>query len=191
MERSYGADIIMGAIWTGFKALSLGMKFALIGGIMAFLLALSGGIYFAGYTKGNNNSKIAVANYEKKSAELSAKIKAVHNTVDTKTVTKYLKGEVIAGATVVKNHYIIKEHVPEQFKFSNGWVYAYNQSVNGLDIDSVKASDDTPSWISDRTGLDYIHQNNGLANSNAKQLDSLIENIKEREAATDATLNQK
>ena len=174
----------MGAIWTVFKGLSIGTKLALIGGILAFLLAVGGGVYWTGYTKGHSESKVAIAQYEAKSAQLDAKIKGVHNISDVRYVTQYKDRVVVETKTVTQNHDVIKYRVPEQFKFSNGWVYAYNQSVQGLPIDEAKASDATASWVSDRTGLNYINDNNGICRINSAQLDNLIAAIKAREEGT-------
>lgn len=170
-------------MWAAFTSLSLGMKAAFIGGFLALLLAVGGGLYYTGYNKGNNNSKIAIAEYNTKKQELQNKIDKVVNTVDIRYVTEYKDRVLTNTVTVVKNRDVIVTKVPEQFKFSNGWVYAYNQSINNLPIDPALASDDTASWVSDRQGLEYINTNNGIAKLNAEQLDSLSALVRARQEA--------
>jgi hypothetical protein len=170
-------------MWAAFRLLPLGMKAVFIGGFLALLLAVGGGLYWAGYTKGNNNSKVAIAQYEAKKSDKQNKITTVVGKADVVQVVKYKDRVQIVEHTTTVNHDVIKYRVPEQFHFSNGWVYAYNQSLQGLEIDPMKASDASASWVSDRTGLDYINTNNGIQAGNAVQLDALIDTIHAREEA--------
>lgn len=170
-------------MWAAFTSLSLGMKAAFIGGFLALLLVIGGSLYYVGYNKGNNNSKIAISKYEAKVTALQGALDNAVAKVDIRYVTEYKDRVLTNTVTVVKNHDVIITKVPEQFKFSNGWVYAYNQSINNLPIDPALASDDTASWVSDRQGLEYINTNNGIAKLNAEQLDSLIALTKARQEA--------
>ncbi len=170
-------------IWASLKAASWGVKLALLGGVLAFLLAVGGGLYYVGYTKGANVSKVEISKYEKKVSDLNTKLKTATGKVDIREVTVYKDKLIYQDRVVTKNHEVIKYQVPEQFKVSQGWIYAYNQSIAGLPIDPEKAKDDRASWASDRSVLGFVADNNGVCLANGTQLDSVIATIKAREAA--------
>ena len=164
-------------MWAAFKGLSIGGKLF----ILAAILALFGATYYVGYSRGTNISKVEIAEYEGKVATLDAKVRDAQGKVNVETVTRYLQGETVAGQTVYRTRTIVEKTVPEQFTFSNGWIYTYNQSVQGLETDENFASDPTPSGVTDKQALKTIVDNNASSLKNARQLDTLTGYLVEME----------
>lgn len=165
-------------MWTAFKALSIGSKLF----ILAAILALFGATWYVGYSKGANISEVKIAQYEGKINKLNADLKTAQGKTDVKVVTKYLDREKVITNTVYKTRTIVEQSVPEQFTLSKGWVYAYNQSVLGLDVDAELAADPTPSTVSEMRALaDTIIPNNGKALTTAERLKALQEWVAETE----------
>lgn len=167
-------------MWTAFKALGIGAKLLVLGAIIALFAAT----YYVGLNNGTNISKVEIAQYEGKVADLNRRLIISQGKVDVKVVTEYVERVAYVDRVVYKNRDVVRTVVPEQFAFSKGWVYAYNQSVLGLPIDPILASNETASTTSDMRALaDTIVPNNGICLATAEQLKSLQQLIKEREAA--------
>lgn len=155
-----------------FEAIKLIPFGAKIGIFIAFLAALAG-LYYVGYNKGLNVSAVEIAKYEGEVSKLNEKLATRGGEVRVETVTKYLQGETIAGETVYRTRTVVKTVVPEQYTLSKGWVYAYNQSVLGVETDPALAADATPSDVTDKEALEVITDNNAISLANARQLDAL------------------
>lgn len=167
-------------MWAAFKALGISAKLLVIGAI----IALFASTYFIGKNNGENTSRVEIAQYEGKVADLNRRLIIEQGKVDVKVVTKYVERVAYVDRVVYKNRDIVRTVVPEQFAFSKGWVHAYNQSVLGRPIDPILAGDATPSTTSDMRALaDTILPNNGICLATAEQLRSLQQLITEREAA--------
>lgn len=162
-----------------FKGLPIVSKIGIAIGVLIALMSILGGIYYTGYTKGKNISKVAIAEYKGKVQALNVKLEKADGKTTIKYLTRYQDRTKVIEETVYKNRDVIKYKVPEQFKFSQGWVYAYNQSIFGLPIDPAQAAVDDASNVTDRVGLDTINHNNGIALLNAAQLDELSGWVKE------------
>lgn len=178
-------------MWAGFKVLSLGAKAAVIGSILAVLLAILGTSYYVGYNKGHTESKLAISQYEGKVKDLTIKLGQAEGKVRVDTVTKYLQGETVAGETVYKTRTVVETKVVPQHVLSKGWIYTYNQSVAGAEVDPNLAADPTPSGVVDRDALLTIVDNNATSLANARQLDALIGYENDLERARENAINGK
>lgn len=171
-------------MWAAFKALSIGSKIGIAISTLLLFASIIGSTYFVAYNKGLNVSKLEISKYENKVLELNNKLTTAQAKVDVRVVTEYKDRVNVIDRIVYVNRNVIKTVVPEQFNLSRGWVYAYNQSVQGLEIDPVLASDATPSTTSEMIALaDTIIPNNGICLSNAAKLSALQDLVKQREAA--------
>ena len=168
-------------MWLAFKALSLQAKAGILIGILAILVAAIGTAYYTGYSKGENISRLEISKYEGKVKDLITERDKAQAKVDVKEVVKYKDRVQYIDRVVYKTKTVVETSVPEQFKFSKGWVYAYNQSVAGNELESSKASDASESRVSDRSALVTITENNGICLSNKAQLDALQSWIRETE----------
>lgn len=167
-------------MWAKFKTFGWKGKLGILAAILA-LLAAFGGLYKTGYNSGAEVSKTEIARYKNKSLALQKKLAAAQTQVDTKIVTEYKDRTAYVDRVVYKTKTVVQTSVPEQYNLSNGWVYAYNQSVAGEEVDPTKASDGKPSSTTDRTALLAIAGNNGICLANQAQLDSLQKWILETE----------
>ena len=143
-------------------------------GILVALLAIMGAIYYVGYTKGENVSRVEIAKYEGKVEKLNADLAKAQGKVYVQIVTQYKDRLQYVDRVITKTRTVVEQSVPEQFKFSKGWVYSFNQSILGLDVDPKLASNEEASSVSDMRALSRtIIPNNGVCLSNAEQLKAL------------------
>lgn len=168
-------------MWLAFKALSLQTKVFVIGAIIVALLAITGAAYYAGNTNGVNQSKLAISEYQRQVAELRVNLQDRQAIITGKTITEYVDRTKFVDRVVVETKEVVREVVPEQYNLSNGWIYSYNASVNGITPDRKLASDANPSPFTDRNALNVIASNNGLCLLNEVQLTGLQNWIREQE----------
>ncbi len=166
-----------------------GAKYKIIAGVaVAAALAFAGGaLYQIGLNKGKTESKIAILEYEKKSADLQKRLDEAAGKVTTKIVTEYVDRVVTRERIVYRNNDIIVEVVPETFNLTKGWIYAYNQTLLGKEIDPKIALNPEESKVTDRQGLTVIANNNAICVANADQLSALQAWIKGTEEARNET----
>lgn len=170
-------------MWIWFKSLSWAARIGIIGGLLLWFVTIVGVSYHLGYTKGENLSKVEVERYQSKLSQTQTKVEVANKEVEYLTVTKYLDHVKYRDRIVYKTKEVIREVVPEQYNLSNGWVYAYNQSVLGLELDSNKASDSTASSTTDRAALEVVTSNNGVCQLNNEKLIALQQWFRDSEAA--------
>jgi len=171
-------------MWAAFKLLTWQAKAGIAVAVLAILLALVGSTAYVSYNKGLNVSKVEIAKYKGEAETLNKKLAVAQGKVDVRVVTEYKDRVNTIEKIVYKTRTVVGENVPEQFTFSRGWVYAYNQSVRGLELDPVLASDKTASPVSDLRALaDTIVPNNGICLTNKQKADSLQTWIRETEAS--------
>lgn len=157
-------------MWAAFKALSWGGK-ALV---LAAILAILASCYYVGLDRGKNISKVEIQRYQTEKQKLIAERNAAQAKIDIRYVTEYKDRVQYVDRVVTKTRTVVEQSVPEQFTLSRGWIYAYNQSILGLDVDPAKASDATPSTTSEMRALaDTIVPNNGIYLSTKAQLEAL------------------
>ena len=161
-------------------------------GIAIGLLALFASVYFIGYTKGENISKVAISQYETKVQKLNGELATAQGKVDVQIVTKYVDKISYIDRVAYKTKTVVEKSVPEQFNLSKGWIYAYNQSVLGLDVDPSLASDPTPSSVSEMRALaDTIIPNNSKYHTTTAKLEALQSWIEETEKARAEVTHEK
>lgn len=160
-------------MWAAFKALSLGTKIGVAIGILSLLIAAIGSSYVIGYNKGVNIAELELVRFQAAAAQINTQIKTIQGKSTVRLVTEYKDRIQYVDRVVTKTRTIVEQSVPEQYKLSNGWVYAYNQSVAGAELDPAKAADPVESNTSDRSALLTITKNNGICISNEAQLTSL------------------
>jgi len=166
-----------------FKLLSWKLKLGWIAAILLVIGVAGGSMYYVAYNKGLNKSELIVAQYEKRLSELREQVIAAQAQVDVKIRRDYTDRVQFVDRVVEKTTEVVVERVPEQFTLSKGWIYAYNQSIRGLELDPSLASDNTPSSVSEMRALaGTIAPNNGVCLANTAQLNSLQQWIRETEA---------
>lgn len=169
-------------MWAAFKLLTWQAKAGIIGLALAILLVVIGSTAYVSYQKGLNVSKVEIQKYETKSQQLQAKLNKAQGKVDVQVVTQYKDRVQYVDRVVYQTRDVIRTSVVPQFKLSKGWIYAYNQSVQGLAVDPTLAADSSAASVSDVDALaDTIAPNNGVCLANKAQLDSLQQWVRETE----------
>lgn len=135
------------------------------------------------YDKGINVSKVEIERYKGEKKKLETDLAQAQSRVVERVVTQLVTRTAYIDRVVYKNRDVIKTVVPKQFLLSKGWIYAYNQSIKGLEIDPVLAADGRSSVVQDATALSYISENNGVALRNAEKVNSLQLYITETQKA--------
>jgi hypothetical protein len=166
-------------MWAAFKALSIGTKIGIAIGVLSLLLAAVGSSYVIGYNKGVNIAAVQIEKFKTSVERINANLAKVQTKTDVKIVTEYKDRIQYVDRVTTRTRTIVERSVPEQYKLSNGWIYAYNESVAGNEPDATKAADANASNVSDRSALLTISKNNGICISNEAQLTSLQNWIRE------------
>ena len=150
---------------------------------MLVLAAIIGSTATVSYQRGLNVSKVEIQKYQTKVAQLQSKLDQKQGTTDVKIVTEYKDRVAYVDRVVYKTRDVIRDNVVPQFKLSKGWIYSYNQSVQGLEVDPVLAANGSAASVSDVDALaDTIVPNNGVCLANKAQLDKLQQWVRETEA---------
>lgn len=171
-------------MWAAFKLLPVASKLTLIGVIIAAFFLTIGSTYYVAYNKGLNVATVQLERYQAASARLMAAINKSQSIVNERVLVRYVDRVQYVDRTVTQTKTVVRDSVPVQFKFSKGWIYAYNQSVKGAPLDPVLASDASPATVSDVDALaDTIVPNNGVCLANQAQLDELQAFVRESNEA--------
>lgn len=153
--------------------------------------ALLIGVFFYGYMKGSAYAEAELARFSAQKSEQVAELERKNSAISTQVVTEY----VDRTNTIREKEYvyrdIIKDSVPSQHDMSNGWVYTHDLSASAGDADSARASDASPSGITDTTALLAIIRNYAICQSNSVQLVELQRWISENKMAVDAMAKEK
>lgn len=148
--------------------------------------ALLIGVFFYGYMKGSAYAEAELARFSAQKSEQVAELERKNSAISTQVVTEY----VDRTNTIREKEYvyrdIIKDSVPSQHDMSNGWVYTHDLSASAGNADSARASDASPSGITDTTALLAIIRNYAICQSNSVQLVELQRWISENKMAVDA-----
>lgn len=135
--------------------------------------ALIVGVFFYGYTRGSVHAEAELAKFaaekNKQIAELEKKNAQISNDVQVEYVDRV--NTIKEKEYVYRN--IAKTSVPAQHDLSNGWVYTHDASASARDADAARASDASPSGITDNTALATIVSNYSRCLQNNQQLISL------------------
>ena len=147
--------------------------------------ALIIGVFFYGYMKGSAYAEAELARFAAKHAEQVAELEKKNQEISNKVVTEY----VDRTNTIREKEYVYrdvaKNNVPSQSVMSNGWVYTHDISATSGDADPTRASDATPSGITDTTALVGIIGNYSRCMQNSQQLISLQKWINDNRAAVE------
>jgi hypothetical protein len=144
------------------------------------------GIFVFGYMKGSAYAEAELARFSAQKSEQIAELERKNSAISTEVVTEY----VDRTNTIREKEYVYldaaKNTVPSQHVMSNGWVYTHDLSATSGDADSARASDASPSGITDTTALLSIIGNYSRCQANAEQLRQLQQWIIQNKEAVDA-----
>ena len=153
--------------------------------------ALMAGIFVFGYMKGSAYAEAELARFSAQKSEQIAELERKNSAISTEVVTEY----VDRTNTIREKEYVYldaaKNTVPSQHVMSNGWVYTHDLSATSGDADSTRASDASPSGITDTTALLSIIGNYSRCQANAEQLRQLQQWIIQNKEAVDAMAKEK
>lgn len=135
--------------------------------------ALLAGVFFYGYMKGSAYADAELARFGQKNAELVADLEKKNTEITTQVVTEYVDRVQVVKEKEYVYRDLAQNVVPSQFSLSNGWVHTHDASASANDADSTRASDASPSGITDTTALVGIIGNYSRCQQNAEQLRQL------------------
>ena len=158
--------------------------------LLAIGAALAG-VFVFGYMKGSAYAEAELARFSAEKSEQVAELERKNSAISTQVVTEY----VDRTNTIREKEYVYldaaKNSVPSQHDMSNGWVYTHDLSATSGDADSTRASDASPSGITDTTALVGIITNYSRCQQNAEQLRQLQQWIIQNKEAVDAMAKEK
>lgn len=157
---------------------------------VVLFVALVGGVFFYGYSKGSIRADEKLAKF---SAEKNAQIVELEQKnakITNKVITEY----VDRTNTIREKEYVYRDaatkSVPAQSNLSNGWVYVHDVSATSGDADPARASDATSSGIKDNTALLTVISNYSICQQNQAQLIELQKWIVENKEAAEEKKNK-
>lgn len=160
----------MGSFWIKLAGAGIGIL---------MLVAACIYLYQQGKNAGIGIANTHIAEYQKKIQDLNTQLARKEILVRERVITEYHTKEIVRTQIEYKNRDIIKTVVPKQYYLSQGWVYAHDQSVLGLEIDPALASNPNPSTVSDQAALNVVSDNYNISNKNTNQLEALQQYIRE------------
>jgi glutamate synthase domain-containing protein 3 len=153
--------------------------------------ALLAGVFFYGYMKGLAYAEAELARFSAEKSAQIVELEKKNTEISNNVVTEY----VDRTNTIREKEYVYldtaKNSVPSQHDMSNGWVYTHDLSATSGDADATRASDASPSGITDTTALLTIISNYANCQTNAEQLRQLQQWIIQNKEAVDAMAKEK
>ena len=147
--------------------------------------ALIIGVFFYGYMKGSAYAEAELQRFAAKASTQVAELEKKNAEISNNVVTEY----VDRTNTIREKEYVYidtaKNIVPSQSVMSNGWVFTHDSSATASDADPTRASDATPSGITDTTALVGIITNYSRCQQNAQQLIALQKWITDNKTEVD------
>ena len=147
--------------------------------------ALIIGVFFYGYMKGSAYAEAELARFSAKASAQVAELEKKNSEISNNVVTEY----VDRTNTIREKEYVYidtaKNIVPSQSIMSNGWVFTHDSSATASDADPTRASDASPSGITDTTALVGIITNYSRCQQNAQQLIALQKWITDNKTEVD------
>jgi hypothetical protein len=141
--------------------------------------------------KGSAHAEAELARFSAQKSEQIAELERKNSAISTEVVTEY----VDRTNTIREKEYVYldaaKNSVPSQHVMSNGWVYTHDLSATSGDADSSRASDASPSGITDTTALLAIIKNYSICMQNSEQLIGLQRWVNDNKAAIDKMAEEK
>jgi hypothetical protein len=154
------------------KLIGGGLLALLVAGLLAFAFLR---VYNAGVSQANHK----VTQYEQKIDKLNTELAKKEVIVRERIFNHYYTKQIVRTKVEYKNRDVIRTVVPEQFKLSEGWIHAHDQSAKGEEIDPILAANSAPSEVSDRSALIAVTDNYNIANRNADQMEALQKYIRD------------
>jgi glutamate synthase domain-containing protein 3 len=153
--------------------------------------AMLAGVFFYGYMKGSAYAEAELARFSAEKSAQIVELEKKNTEISNNVVTEY----VDRTNTIREKEYVYldtaKNSVPSQHDMSNGWVYTHDLSATSGDADATRASDASPSGITDTTALLTIISNYANCQTNAEQLRQLQQWIIQNKEAVDAMAKEK
>lgn len=147
--------------------------------------ALIIGVFFYGYMKGSAYAEAELQRFAAKASTQVAELEKKNAEISNNVVTEY----VDRTNTIREKEYVYidtaKNIVPSQSVMSNGWVFTHDSSATTSDADPTRASDASPSGITDTTALVGIITNYSRCQQNAQQLIALQKWITDNKTEVD------
>lgn len=147
--------------------------------------ALIIGVFFYGYMKGSAYADAELQRFAAKASTQVAELEKKNAEISNNVVTEY----VDRTNTIREKEYVYidtaKNIVPSQSVMSNGWVFTHDSSATASDADPTRASDASPSGITDTTALVGIITNYSRCQQNAQQLIALQKWITDNKTEVD------
>jgi hypothetical protein len=144
--------------------------------------ALIIGVFFYGYMKGSAYAEVELQRFAAEKNKVIADLEKKNSEISNKVVTEY----VDRVSVVKEKEYVYKNlaqtSVPSQSVMSNGWVFTHDSSASSSDADPARASDASPSGITDTTALVGIIGNYSRCLQNSQQLIGLQKWINDNRA---------
>jgi hypothetical protein len=153
--------------------------------------ALIIGVFFYGYMKGSAYAEAELQRFAAKASTQVAELEKKNAEISNNVVTEY----VDRTNTIREKEYVYidtaKNIVPSQSVMSNGWVFTHDSSATASDADPTRASDASPSGITDTTALVGIITNYSRCQQNAQQLIALQKWIADNKTEVDRINSEK
>lgn len=150
------------------------------------------GVFTYGYMKGNENSNIAIAKYEKQVADQGHRIVNGQIVVNDKIVTVYQDRIKKVYIRKEYNDGLIENVVPDSSnELALGWVRVHDAAATGSDVTAASAADAAPSGVTPNPALRVIAGNYGICQENAEQLEALQNWIKDSAKNVEAANKKK
>jgi hypothetical protein len=153
--------------------------------------ALIIGVFFYGYMKGSAYAEAELQRFAAKASTQVAELEKKNAEISNNVVTEY----VDRTNTIREKEYVYidtaKNIVPSQSVMSNGWVFTHDSSATASDADATRASDASPSGITDTTALVGIITNYSRCQQNAQQLIALQKWIADNKTEVDRINSEK
>lgn len=147
--------------------------------------ALLIGVFFYGYMKGSAYAEAQLQKFAAEKQQQIAELEKKNAEISNNVVTEY----VDRVNTIREKEYVYRDiaqkSVPSQSVMSNGWVYTHDISATSGDADSTRASDASPSGITDTQALIGIIKNYAICMQNSQQLIGLQQWINDNKRAVD------
>lgn len=145
------------------------LPYKIIGGATA-AIALIGGTYFYGYTKGTAKAEAELMAFAARSSQQIAELQERNAELSNNVQIQY----VDRVNTIREKEYVYRDiaenRVAPKCELSNGWVHVHDASTGAGDANTTRAADETPSGITDTQALVGIVGNYSRCQQNAQQL---------------------
>ena len=152
------------------------------------LIAISAALAFVfifGYMKGSAQAEAELAKFSAEQSKQTLKLERKNTDISAKVVIKYVdKTNIIREKEYVYRD-LAKNTVPNQHDMSSGWVHLHDSSASASIPDAARASDASPTGITDNTALITVVTNYSICQQNAEQLIGLQRWIDENKTAVD------